>query len=75
MPLDEACLPATDANSAEALGTRTLRVRRSWNFPKGAPMEQRTLLTPHETMRTYIVVTGIALGLLVVWAALVPFVA
>jgi hypothetical protein len=34
MPLYEACLPAIDANSAEALRARALRVYQyAWSFP------------------------------------------
>ena len=85
MPRFEASVPAINANSAEALRAKTMRVRQSWNSTMAAnfqdpdadaaPLEQRPLLTRHETMRAYIVATGMALGLLAVWAALVPFVA
>ena len=33
---NEACLPAIDANSAEAIGAMTLRVHQLWNFLKEA---------------------------------------
>ena len=75
MPRDEASLPAIAANSAEAPRAKTLRVHQMWNFPYAAPVEQRPLLARPETMRSYIVMTSIAFGLLAVWAALVPFVA
>jgi hypothetical protein len=75
MPRNEARLSANNANSAEVLGARTLRVHQMWNFPYAAPVEQPTQLAQHETMLAYVVITGIALGLLAVWAALVPFVA
>jgi hypothetical protein len=73
MPRHEAPLPNT--GPADAPRTKTLRVHQSWNFPHTAPAEQRPKLARHETMRAYIVVTGMALGLLAVWAALAPFVA
>jgi hypothetical protein len=68
---DEACLPAIATNSAEAprafikCGTSPMRLRQ----------KQSPLLARHETMRSYIVTTAIAIGLLAVWAAIVPFVA
>ena len=82
MSRDEAGLPANNA-SLWAKTSRVYQIAR--NFPNkaanfhdldadAAPLEQRPLLTRHETMRAYIVVTGMALGLLAVWAALVPFV-
>jgi hypothetical protein len=72
---DEACLPPIVAHPAEANRAKTLRIHQMWNFPYAASVEQPTQLGPHETMRSYIIITGIALGLLAVWAAIVPFVA
>jgi hypothetical protein len=73
MPRDE--VPANNANPAETLRARALRVHRSGKFPNAASVGHRSLLARPETMRAYVVATGIALGLLAVWAALVPFVA
>jgi hypothetical protein len=65
LPRNEFRLQANNAN----LRPKTLRAHQMWNYLYAAPVEQRPLLARHETMRSYIVITAIALGLLAVWAA------
>jgi hypothetical protein len=71
MARDEAYLSVNDVSPTEAVRERPSRVDQSWNFLDAAPLEQRPLLRRHETTRAYVVIIGIALDLLAVWAALV----